>query len=815
MAKSDQASRYLKQKDRTERLKLLSTNNVDLSLDLAEDLLMLDLSIHEKQAILFNTKNTDNLAYENLLTQNLLAWDQNLAATAINIWQANSNHTLWFRLLLLNRAPMVPQRVRYTIMLNAFNIGGKLLMEEIHKTNGFDELSDAFYGMWLHRLLQWNIEFGEAKEMALTLVNKSNYDGHPDNKAVVSAIQYLARFAPNELIKAKTHPGSAWNQLANGVFQFTNIFDAKSTESKILAHKGSFNSLLNEVMPPVWLRHKISSKSITAILAFGLKSNYSFNWNDFSGFKDTELSKALANFNDEKLSTLLKATHGFLSEKQFATVSKNIRSIDALHRSSFGIPKASPFHKSLEAERLHAISGEVQVPLAQIEIADKEITDNDRREFFNIAYRKTSKKFSGKESFWKDLAKSFLSPNKNDLASLAENARKIEGIYKISYINTLGQFYGQDDAVLKLLDFIRSEEEDELRAVVKALSTVNTPRADQELIATLTRPNISHSLRLSICGELAKHDLVNLQKELRSAFSDIQNNGFDTEVNQELLDAVGSLLITDISPSMTKNNPSVRILEAPAASSDSHLDQLLTEKIQSYKLLSSEVKRALRTAQFFHLQVTADNAPESIDLSPVIDMQYKALELLFRETFENACTQLIHNGVLQRKLDVIGYARPIVRQMDEFENYIANLEIIRKIPFFSKFKMRKMLRAICQFRPGRRFTLDGLKAFAIFFICFGREECRYSLDGIMKLDIGGDKQLFEFCSKLHTLQDARNRAAHEGFHPDASNDINGVWTSTSEIIATSFVLKTKLQNRAEEEFAPKNHSNPVITRKVS
>src|SRR5690606_9925798 len=111
-------------------------------------------------------------------------------------------------------------------------------------------------------------------------------------------------------------------------------------------------------------------------------------------------------------------------------------------------------------------------------------------------------------------------------------------------------------------------------------------------------------------------------------------------------------------------------------------------KIRHYKSLSSEVKRALRTAQFFHNQVSAGGAPESIDLSPVIDMQYKALELLFRETFEEPCTRLIHQGVLQRRLDVIGYARPVPRAMDEFENYVSHLPVIREIPFFSKFKMR-------------------------------------------------------------------------------------------------------------------------------
>ena len=144
-------------------------------------------------------------------------------------------------------------------------------------------------------------------------------------------------------------------------------------------------------------------------------------------------------------------------------------------------------------------------------------------------------------------------------------------------------------------------------------------------------------------------------------------------------------------------------------------------KLKDYNLLSGEAKRALRTAQFFHLQVATSGNLTTIDLSPAIDMQYKALELSFREMFEDATGNLIRQGVLQRKLDVIGYARPIPRAMDEFERYIESLPIVNTIPFFSRFKLRKMLRAICQFRPGKRFTLDGLKAFALFFICFSRK----------------------------------------------------------------------------------------------
>jgi hypothetical protein len=170
-------------------------------------------------------------------------------------------------------------------------------------------------------------------------------------------------------------------------------------------------------------------------------------------------------------------------------------------------------------------------------------------------------------------------------------------------------------------------------------------------------------------------------------------------------------------------------------------------------------------------------------------MQYKAMELLYREFFEDTVSQSLQGGSIKRKLDVIGYARPIVRQMDDFEAYIASLPIVKDIPFFSKFKLRKMLRAICQFEPGRRFTLDGLKAFGLYFLVFGRQSCKAGLSNTFRVGTHNDLELAEFCKELHIFQDFRNRAAHEGFHPDASNDISGIWRITASIVQWAFKIR--------------------------
>jgi hypothetical protein len=428
-----------------------------------------------------------------------------------------------------------------------------------------------------------------------------------------------------------------------------------------------------------------------------------------------------------------------------------------------------------------------------------------------LAYRGKKGAVPSGDHFFTLLADAWQAPSEAKLASLAPAARQVEGVFRLCYLNTLGRFKGTDQAALKLLDFTRSKEEDDLRAVLYALGGIGTGRATQELVAALTRPNITPALQIDACAILAKLDVANLQNELRSAINDLSVTPDVDTGAWDVREAIAALLTT--APAAPAPAPEAG---GPAALfSDQALDQALSGKIAHYRELSSEVKRALRTSQFFHVQVSGASAPESIDLSPVIDMQYKALELLFRETFEEACSRLIHRGVLQRRLDVIGYARPIPRSMDEFEAYIAALPIVREIPFFSKFKLRKMLRAICQFRPGKRFTLDGLKAFALFFLCFGRSACRYGLNDLFPLGFKSDAELYEFCKGLHMQQDVRNRAAHEGFHPDASSDIDGIWRATAEIVQSAFKAKAHVEELMRSEFSPKSRSQPIIEKKVS
>lgn len=399
--------------------------------------------------------------------------------------------------------------------------------------------------------------------------------------------------------------------------------------------------------------------------------------------------------------------------------------------------------------------------------------------------------------------------------SAATNSlRAKKGIYRIACIRALGKRRGSDLAVLKLLDFVRSGDGRELMEVARALGGVASPRAVQELVSMISRPNAAVDLQLEIAGILKGQNLAGHVDSINAASSHLAiqvRNARRAGVAAEALVEVWEAL-TDLAASQPvaagKPGTAVTVEATPNGGQqvggnidERKMDDALAKSIPHYETLSAEVKRALRTAWYFHQQTGSGPAASAIDLSPVIDMQYKAMELLFREYFEDICGRLIQQGVIQRKLDLIGYSRPVPEKMDEFENFIATMPVIKAIPFFSKFKLRKMLLALCQFKPGKRFTLDGLKAFGLFFLVFGRQECRFGLAGIVPAVPGAFKDeaaLAGFCSLLHVFQDFRNRAAHEGFHPDAAADIKGIWRNTAEIVQVAHGLRRVLTGNSSE-----------------
>ena len=821
MGGSQNLQQYLKTPAKAERIALLEGNHGDrdwIPLALAEDLMCLDLDAREHIAILAVTDNTNRIALEDFLTRGVLQWDQNVASVALRVWAQRTDHLLWHRTLPLTRDSRIPQRVSYTLLEMAWYGAGRHYIETFVALGGLEGMSPAFLSLLLHRAVQWNVESRRLVDIALRNVREVTPNLAAD-RSLAYALSYLMRFKPETLdddVKNAALAG-VWPDIVRSMKPAEGGPDTRLEKFLAKPPKKQFLQKWLALWPRLWERHKLAVETVAAgLIAVTADGSLEHQrpeaaWEAFAGIPADTLVNALLSLKESptlvRSMRLLGGLVGFADEACLgAEITERFKSGRLSPNEARELPQRYRlwlYPAELDATVLGTITGERARDLKEDNDASyrdrygdgaafqKGIAlgedDAARHRFFNGAYRGTEGAPGAGDTLWHALSEAWHKPQEPLLEDLSLKARKAPPIFRIAYINALARFKGVDKAALKLLDFIRSADDDVIRAVIRALVGIGTNRAKQELVAFLTRPNTGLAIQLEITQHLQEADLSGLQHELRSALEDLKiTPGEESAVRWELRESLRSLLKVE---SHEPRSTEVRTASDDPELTTEELDSVLGKKIIHYSLLSSEVKRALRTAQFFHLKVETAKDLQTIDLSPVIDMQYKALELFFRESFEDSCGWVIKDGMLQRKLDIIGYARPVPQAMDEFEKYIEGLPIINTTPFFSRFKLRKMLRALCQYRPGKRFTLDGLKAFALFFACFSRKACRYDLQNLFPIPGFSDEKLFEFCKALHVFQDFRNRAAHEGFHPDAANDITGIWLNTAEIIHTAFEIK--------------------------
>jgi len=837
---------YINTKESKTRVQLLTDakkSGEHLPLGFVEDILCLNIPTIEKISLLSLANSSDSIALEHFLLSGISRWEQDLATFALRKWVQSTDHLLWFRLIGAATDKLTAQRVQYTILDQCSPFGGRNLIEVFQNRAGIEDLSPAFHSLIFQRSLERDMKNENIDQLAFSCLEELTSGPHPDNKALTSAIGWIARHHPRKIesLKADISVPESWRDILICVSNLIKGMDKKSKEIHKFVSSDTKTKNIAKLIghwPPLSLRHLIPVDTVAKSIEFMTQCSEKQMkpvltegqpWRLFAGISPDTFSKAIEKIDSDVdfakaiaylspiLDTPLQAPiFGQVIDRLSKTDDPGgfLASLDLRLRLELTQANNSTesLYKKLFTEEKETIEGKQDVKIVDYQDktdskSDLPETIKERAIFFNSVYKNgTTNSSLPSNHYWVKLKDNWFDPNEKDLQELASEARKSPELFKLCYIETLGKFKGLDSAALKLLDFIRSSEETVMLSVINSLAGIGTPRALQELIACITRPNITPFLRLEICNRLQEFNLEKLQSELRSSIEDLNlRPEYDDEV-QELVDAISNLLVP-----LAEVATETTVRQSTTAGKD--LDSALSVKIPQYGNLSSEVKRALRTAQFFHNQIEGTEAVNLIDLSPVIDMQYKALELLFRESFEETAFALINEGILQRKLDVIGYARPIPKTMDEFERYIGSLPTIDTIPYFSKFKLRKMLRAICQYRPGKRFTLDGIKAFALFFVCFGRRECRYGLSNIINLGFENDKKLFEFGKALHIFQDFRNRAAHEGFHPDAHNDIDGIWISTSEIIQNVFSIKNSFKKTVSMGHHGAAKAVPLIERK--
>jgi hypothetical protein len=735
--------KYVESPSQEERLRILSkwkTSEYRIEFEALKALLNGPIPHKEKVALAELSGPLCSLQDEEWVFDQLIRWPQELAATMIRTWSTNSKCMHWKKLLQIASIPTLPQRISYTILDVTSLPYGYDVTSLILSLHGWEDYSSAYHAILFDKSIEFACQSTRLTTLAQSILHRARQNAHSDDKSLHSAMTWLIYSGHHNILQDLLLDDiySAWKQFAMTAVE-AHLTRKKTYEkiSRLLDKSGTTAEKIAELIPPPWSKIDFPSDLLTKINLPSIKLSHVQLRRITAGIPRTILTEEF----------LMKDLH-----------SKETYPENFSNDVSGSRPKAHGF--------ISWITSSTQ-------------TNYDK---------------SKDQEYWTMLTESKQSPDIKSLSPLSIVARKHHGLGILAYIETLGRFQGSDEAVLKLMDFIRSNNEDELLAVTAALANISTPRSLMELISMITRPNASLAVQQLAVYLLSKKDFSSLQKEIRATIKDLQVPEDSSSPIIELRDALAGLLkanSADDDSDSRINHVSIATLEID----DRILDRELSGIIGHYQELSSEVRRALRTALFFNKTTAASTKNLAIDLSPLIDMQYKAMELLYREIFEEAVSRILNKGDIPRKLDVIGYARPIPQKMDEFENYIAALPIVRDIPFFSKFKLRKMLRAICQFQPGRRFTLDGLKAFGLFFLCFGRLDCRYGLANTFTLGMKSDIELAKFTRELHLFQDFRNRAAHEGFHPEASNDIQGIWRSTATCVQVAFQVKSNLESK--------------------
>jgi hypothetical protein len=347
---------------------------------------------------------------------------------------------------------------------------------------------------------------------------------------------------------------------------------------------------------------------------------------------------------------------------------------------------------------------------------------------------------------------------------------------------------GSDESVKTLLyQGLQHIDSEFVAHTIRELLPSPHPRAQQALIRCVGRNAIPDEVKLNILEEISIHNPSEILHELKT----LEILRLPQHIDDAVRDAVGRVAAL-VDETDSQNNPSMEgaVIRINGPDVDSTIRSLLPD----VDLLNIDARSALRTAEMILMQ-SRSWSQGGMDLSPIVNMHCKAVELVLRDSFEPFTDAILRKGLLSRKLDILGYARPIPEKMQIFEDSLANLPIVRTIPYFSKFKLRKMLRGICLYRPGKRFTLDGPKAFALFFLVTARTNCAFGLESMFKLGFENDNLLFEYIKLIHSLQDSRNRAVHEGLTWEAKDEIESMRSQAFKVIEISLKLKKELSLR--------------------
>ncbi len=818
------------------KLKKQKADAASVSVDLAFDLLELGLPIQEQEHILdIAAAGSEKHLFEEALLEHLSLNFEPQTIVFLRKWIEHTNHTKAQKILDLFHNKHCGQRVRYIILMHSECFEGTQLLDHVSKLEGLDEFSDAFHALALSESVKYNYSSSMFTTMAVNYCNRFKEYPYPDAKALFPAITYLAKFEPTALEGVqKLGPGGLWREAIR--------FRLSKPDSEAPIPWADIEDLekLDQYWPTAAKRHKLNAIAIKPLLErlCSISDKKSLSRNLLTGVDSEQLSEAFLNINESKQRKLGTLVRPWLNKTAFKvwrqlrdqnsatlairTPQDRSRLFDFMYRNAknSGILKDGPWccvasvytlQNDFQLTNLSRLARGTTGIYRQVFIkAFGAFTNQDKAVLQLLDYVHTNRtseqraivdallqirspralqellKFTGKSGFHPQLKMRFFRSLKNLDTSLVQ----VQLRDSIKELESKGSQTGLSDLEIEeSLDLLRSSLQSDATGIpaipqASAPTPVNSHVKSSKPEAA-SRPTKSPAATIVRRAEKKPAQPTSQGTPLANPRTTPKRSGKQKP---------GSIL------HRVENNHLENY-------SETHIQKV----IPIFGELSGEVQRSIRTGLFFYDKVRQETAG-TMDLSPVIDMQYKAMEVSLREAFQAATDNLIREGVLQRKLDLLGYSRPIIEKMTKFENFISSLPTVKTIPYFSKFKLRKMLRGICQFRPGKRFTLDGLKAFALFFAVFSRQKCQYGLQNLFPLEFSEDKQLYDFVHQLHSFQDFRNRAVHEGLPPEASANLESTWTQTSQILMMIHNLSSAARKTEDEEVAKRTREPTFLKR---
>jgi len=134
---------------------------------------------------------------------------------------------------------------------------------------------------------------------------------YPDNKALASALAYLARFAPEELKKLNTGggadgPWTHWGMLISTGERFCGQLLKDLDDLLAKPPKANFAEKIAELWPPLWMRHRLPLELLTKVMQAAFKTTSeksskkdkrpndrpNMDWSVFSGIPESSWSNA-------------------------------------------------------------------------------------------------------------------------------------------------------------------------------------------------------------------------------------------------------------------------------------------------------------------------------------------------------------------------------------------------------------------------------------------------------------------------------------------------------------------------------------------